>query len=160
MLFHLSINAHNPNKVALTLAEIMKGKCLPFPVVDNAYIALADDDLGTAVEVYPSNISLTPGDDDKPVKFVLQNPELGKAIHFAIKTNLSQSEVFKLAEKNGWRCLLCDRGPFFKVIEFWLENERLVEVITEDLKQNIIKAHHSAFWENALNSDIDHSKSH
>lgn len=160
MLFHLSINAHDPKKVAESLAQIMNGKCLRFPVVDNAYIALADDGLGTAVEVYPSNIALKKGDDNNPVKFVKQTPELGTAIHFAIQTKLSKGDIFALAKENGWRCLLCDRGPFFKVIEFWLENERLVEIITEDLKENIVKAHHSSFWEAALDSDIDHSSHH
>jgi hypothetical protein len=40
-------------------------------------------------------------------------------------------ELLELGRKEGWRCLLTDRAVF-KLVELWLENHFLLEVIPED----------------------------
>ncbi len=67
MLFHLSIAADDPQHVAGFFAEIWGGEALPFPaVIDGSWAALAGDDRGTMIEVYPrgTEIHVCEGDAD------------------------------------------------------------------------------------------------
>jgi len=49
MINHISISAHNPERVANVLAELWNGYTFPFPACPNSFIALADDGRGTMV---------------------------------------------------------------------------------------------------------------
>lgn len=144
MIAHLSIDASNPERVARVIAELWRGKALPFPVVDGGWIVLADDDRGSAIEIYPKATEMTPGvgDEGAPPNdgyaaqpFEVQprratsSREFG-ATHVAIETPLDEADVKKIAQREGWRELGCERGPAFRVVEFWLENRVLVELLT------------------------------
>ena len=67
MLFHLSIDADDPRNVANVIAELWGGQAFPFPpVLTGSWVAMAGDDRGTTVEVYPRGAELheAPGDAD------------------------------------------------------------------------------------------------
>jgi hypothetical protein len=39
-----------------------------------------------------------------------------------------------IADREGWRMVLCRRGDdYFDVIEFWLENQLLIELLSPEL---------------------------
>src|SRR5262249_22446331 len=40
-------------------------------------------------------------------------------------------KVKQIAERAGWHCVTCNRGPFH-VIEVWVENDTMVEVLPPD----------------------------
>jgi len=42
------------------------------------------------------------------------------------------STVQAIAERAGWKCYDCNRGPFH-VIEVWVENETMVEILPAGL---------------------------
>ena len=52
------------------------------------------------------------------------------AFHRALTTDLAREEVLALAEARGWRTLSCDRGGVFGVIEVWVDDTVLVEVLS------------------------------
>ena len=52
--------------------------------------------------------------------------------HLAIETKLTRDEIISRAEKLGWRSLYCDRAGVFGVIEVWIDNLYLVEVLTQE----------------------------
>ena len=146
MINHISIGANDPEKVANFLAKIWNGYAFPFPPCPNSYIVLADDGNGTAVEITPANTVLVPGEgfpatenfdentltEDFEAKFVAgqSSPEY-VATHLAVNTHLSEAEVLELANREGWRTLICnrDRG-LFQLIEVWVENRFMLEVFT------------------------------
>ena len=65
MLFHLSIAAREPRHVANVIAELWGGAALPFPpVMEGSWIAIAGDDRGTAIEVYPDGTVLRETEGD------------------------------------------------------------------------------------------------
>ena len=65
MLFHMSIAAADPQHVASVIAELWQGKSQPFPPVsDNAWVALAGDERGTLIEVYPQGTVLRESEGD------------------------------------------------------------------------------------------------
>jgi hypothetical protein len=40
-------------------------------------------------------------------------------------------KVEEIAKRAGWQCFDCNRGPFH-VIEVWVENETMVEILPPD----------------------------
>jgi hypothetical protein len=148
MLFHCSISAHDPSRVARVIAAIWRGEAHPFPPVDGAWIAIAGDDRGTAMEVYPFGTDMLPGEAQTAFA---NNPAATEhsTSHQAIATRLTEAEVLAIAAAEGWRALHCNRGPF-EVIEVWLENRILVEVLTADMQQQYLAFLTPANWRRFL----------
>ena len=127
MIHHLSIAAANPKQAADVLAEIMGGKAVPFPPNPGSFFALQLDDHGSGVEVYPAGTVLQPA-DDKGGTFVRNDPRGYGSTHFALSVATDGKTVQEIAARAGWKCFDCNRGPFH-VIEVWVENETMVEVL-------------------------------
>jgi len=129
MIHHLSIAARDPKRAAEVLAELMGGKAVPFPPNPGSYFALQLDDHGSGVEVYPAGTHLEPAGAEGG-SFVKQ-PQSGRAFgatHFALSVGTDAKSVEQIAKRSGWHCVTCNRGPFH-VIEVWVENDTMVEVL-------------------------------
>lgn len=143
MIRHLSIPARDPRRVASALASVMGGRAYPFPVYAGAWIAIAGDHHGTAVEVYPDDRVLVrgvgaAGDAPSPGGWAPAPHEvqLGTApaptryaTHLAVDSPLSTAELLAIGAREGWRAIECDRGGAFDVVELWLEDRVLVEAV-------------------------------
>jgi hypothetical protein len=127
MIHHLSIAARDPQRVAGVLAEIMGGKAVPFPPNPGSFFALQLDEHGSGVEVYPAGTELQPGGDDGGT-FVRKEARGFGPTHFALSVKTDADKVKAVASREGWNCFDCNRGPFH-VIEVWVENESMVEVL-------------------------------
>ena len=127
MIHHLSIAARDPKQAADVLAELMGGKAVPFPPNPGSFFALQLDDHGSGVEVYPAGTELRPGGVTGG-NFVRNEARLYGSTHFALSVATDGKTVREIAERAGWHCYDCDRGPFH-VIEVWVENETMVEIL-------------------------------
>lgn len=127
MIHHLSIAARDPQHVAGVLAELMGGKAVPFPPNPGSFFALQLDDHGSGVEVYPAGTELRPGGENGG-GFVKKEARGFGPTHFALSVKTDADNVKSIAEREGWQCFDCNRGPFH-VIEVWLENESMVEIL-------------------------------
>jgi len=127
MIHHLSIAAHNPEHVAGVIAEIMGGTVVPFPPNPGSFFALQMDEHGSGVEVHPAGLELQPA-NEVGAGFAKGEPHGFSAVHFALSVATDGDKVAEIAAREGWRCYTCNRGPFH-VIEVWLENETMVEVL-------------------------------
>jgi hypothetical protein len=124
MIHHLSIAARDPKQAAGVLAELMGGKAVPFPPNPGSFFALELDDHGSGVEVYPNG--------DVGGTFTKQPKSRGYgATHFALSVSTERQKVEEIAKRAGWQCFVCNRGPFH-VIEVWVENETMVEILPPD----------------------------
>jgi hypothetical protein len=142
MLFHLSIDADDPKRVASVLAEIWGGVALPFPpVAQGSWMAMAGDARGTGVEVYPRGTELHIGAGDAD-GYGVTNPDARRhsPVHFAMATTLSFEEVFALAGREGWPVKYRKRGGVFGVIELWVEGCRMVEVLTDEMQREYLES--------------------
>ena len=141
MLFHVSISALNPQRVAEAIAELWGGAAMPFPPVgEGSWVAHAGDDRNTLVEVYARGTELFPGPGDADAVGVV-NP-LGAratATHIAIATPFEIDTVMDLAARHGWLAKYCKRGDAFGVIELWIENAVLVEVLTPAMQREYLE---------------------
>lgn len=130
MIHHLSFSAINPLRVAEVLAKIWGGTVAPFPAHPASYMVLAMDDYGTMIEVYPAGTEAVPGGGQAPVIFshnAMASSYSGT--HIAISVPTTQAQIEQIAAQEGWRCVHCDRDGFFEVIELWVENRILVELL-------------------------------
>ena len=144
MIAHVSVPARNPKDTALFLGKIIDGAVFEFPVVPGAWIAVAEDGSGLAIEVYPIDMAHHPGvgDVDPAVRpdgngtvpwedqihpATVQTQPSG--FHLALSTTLREDDIVATAKAAGWRALPCDRAGVFKVVEVWIDNNVLVEVL-------------------------------
>src|SRR5512137_2259082 len=107
MIAHVSIPARDPRSTALLLASLIDGEAFEFPVVPGAWIAVARDGSGLAVEVYPDGMAHHRGvgevapaaatDDPQTMPWEDQihpdGPQLRPAaFHFALATALDDEQ--------------------------------------------------------------------
>ena len=106
MIFHASLPANDPKHVAHVLAELWDGFAAPFSPFPDAWMAVAGDDRGSIIEVYPSDQVITPGGGhEESVSYganTLKRPQYS-AFHMAIATKLSAEDVIAIGEREGWR---------------------------------------------------------
>jgi hypothetical protein len=142
MIHHLSIAARDPQHVADILAEFMGGIAVPFPPHPGSYFALQLDEHGSGVEVYPAGTELQPG-GGSGASFVKQPAaERGYGpTHFALSVATAADTVAAISRREGWQCFRCNRGPFH-VIEVWVENEALVEILPPEFTREYLAATH------------------
>jgi hypothetical protein len=136
MIHHVSIPAREPRHVAEVLAELMGGKCHPFGPLEGAFMATSGDEHGTMIEVYPERATLDiPASDDQVVFGENKVPPNTWPFHALLSVPLEPDEIERIGTREGWRAKTFGRGmqgqkPFFHVIEFWLENRLMIEVVS------------------------------
>lgn len=133
MIHHLSIPARDTRHVADVLAELFGGVVTGFGPYPNSWIAWAGDDHGTAIEVYPVGTEMYPPTGHGQAAFRHDPTASGAtATHATVSLDRTETEILAVAEREGWRALRLPRGPF-DVIEFWIENTVMVELMTSDM---------------------------
>lgn len=151
MIFHASIPADDPRHVAGVLAEIFGGEALPFPPWPGAFVALAGDARNTTIEVYPRDAVLQPGEGEEmcqPGKDT--EARRYSCIHLAVATALSVEQVLAIGAREGWRALRLNRGGLFDVIEFWVENSLMIEVMTAEMQAQYLARPNIPGWRKFL----------
>ena len=131
MLHHISIAVKNPQHVAQVLAEIMQGSVIPFPPNPGSYVALAGDEFGTMIEFYPTGTELIPNVWEGQAGF--QSNEQSSqysSVHAAISVPISLEEIERIGTREGWRVFAANRDGLFDVVEFWIENCLMLELLT------------------------------
>lgn len=137
MIRHLSFAARDPQVVATAIAELWGCEAFPFPhVAQGSWVAISGDRRGSTMEVYPLGAELHPveGDNDAVAVMALA-PATHTSTHAAIDTVLDQAGVFALAQRHAWLAKYRKRGGIFGVIELWVENTFLLEVMTPEMQR-------------------------
>jgi hypothetical protein len=150
MQFHISMAAERPEQAARLVAELWGGRAYPFPpVADGSWIAVAGDDRGSAIEVYPLATELREGDCEPPVRGATGGQGRGGPVHVAIATELGVESVKLIAKRFGAPARVCSRGPF-KVIEIRAEGGFTIEVLTAKMQAEYLASFHFAGWKSFL----------
>jgi hypothetical protein len=151
MIFHISIAAKDPKRVASVIAELWRGEAMEFlPAGNGSWIALAPDERNTAIEVYPLGKLLsfrTPSSmaaDPDPTGAGLS------ATHVALATHMSSDEVFAIGEREGWFTRPMYRKMGFRVIELWVEDRVMLEVLTPDMQAEYLETTKIPRWHEAM----------
>ena len=141
MLFHMSIAAKDPQHVASVIAELWGGEAKRFPPIsDNGWIALARDDRGTCLEVYPQGTVLRETDGDFDAHGEPLGTDSFSPTHGAIATPLDREQVLAIARREGWPAKYRKRGGMFGVVELWIEGHQMMEVLTPEMQTEYLAA--------------------
>lgn len=149
MLFHCSVEADDPQRVAGFIAELWGGEALPFPsVIDGSWVALAGDDRGTMIEFYPRGTELHETEDG--AIGVLSAHRRLNGTHMAIATKLDRDEVLSLCEREGWPAKYCRRGGVFGLVQVFVEDCQMLEILTEEMQREYLDAITIPNWKKML----------
>ena len=136
MIHHVSFAAEDPERAARAVAELWGGEAFPFPpVAKGSWVAISGDERGTTMEIYPAGTELHPteGDADGEARMA-ETPARYTASHAAIATRLDAEAVHAIARRHGWLSKYRKRGGIFGVIELWIENSLMLEVMTPEMQ--------------------------
>ncbi len=110
-------------------------------------MAASGDAHGTMIEVYPERTTLDiPKNDDQVVFGDNVSPPETWPFHVLLSVPLQPEQIEAIGAREGWRAKTFGRGmrgrkPFFHVIEFWLENRLMIEVVSPEM---VARVRHSA----------------
>jgi len=148
MLFHVSIDAENPKRVAQVIAELWGGIATPFPpVMVGSWVAMAGDARNTIVEIYPRGTELVLAEGEAGADGRIGAKLSHSATHFAMATDLDLGRVMAIADREGWPVKYCKRGGAFGVIELWVEGTRMIEVLTPEMQAEYLDAMTVSNWQ-------------
>lgn len=141
MLHHISVAVYNPMHVAEVMAEILQGTMMPFPPNPGSYMTLTGDQYGTLLEFYPIGTELIPNAWEGQAGFQM-NEQITHytSVHAAISVPISLEEIERIGEREGWRVVLANRDGLFDVVEFWVENRLMLELLTPAIVSKYLKA--------------------
>ncbi|HEU0100420.1 MAG TPA: hypothetical protein VFQ67_16800 [Allosphingosinicella sp.] len=150
MLFHISMAAERPEQAARLVAELWGGRAYPFPpVAEGSWIAMAGDDRGSGVEVYPIGTELYEAPGEAGARSRPGRPSPAGPVHVAIATGLGIDSVEQIARRFGAPAKVCSRGPF-RVIEVWVEGRFMIEVLTPEMQSEYLASFTFAGYERFL----------
>jgi hypothetical protein len=151
MIFHISISADDPKRTATMLAELWRGEAFPFPMVGKgSWVAHAGDDRRSTIEVYPRDMALYPTERAGEERY--EPVSRNGPFHAAIATPLGIEEVEEIGRKYGCHTSLCQRGPWFRVIEMWVDNCLMLEMMTPEMQEEYQRSITVENWRGMLAS--------
>ena len=138
MIHHYSIAVHDPENVSEVLARLFDGRISRFGPYPNSYIVWLGDEHGSAIELFPAGTELHPDEGQGQANF-RHNKQHSKysATHAAISISRTREEIFAIAKEQNWQAIELSRGGF-NVIEFWIENKIMVELLTPDMARDYL----------------------
>lgn len=75
--------------------------------------------------------------------------------HLNISTNKTIEEVRELADAENWRVLVCNRAEgLFQLVEVWVENSLLLELMTPEQTARYIEITQPDFMKKAFEAPI------
>ncbi len=97
----------------------MAGEALPFPPVENGWMAWSGDG-NVDLEVVPRGYLIHRGEDEGGW-YRVENAQRLSEVHLAISTG---------RPKEGWPARVCPRGNgFFELVEVWVEGVFMLEML-------------------------------
>jgi len=151
MIFHISISADDPKRTATMLAELWRGEAFPFPMVGKgSWVAHAGDDRRSTIEVYPRDMALYPTERAGEERY--EPVSRNGPFHAAVATPLSIENVEEIGRKYGCHTSLCQRGPWFRVIEFWVDNCLMLEMMTPEMQDEYQRSITVENWRGMLSA--------
>ncbi|SKA27017.1 hypothetical protein SAMN02745126_04607 [Enhydrobacter aerosaccus] len=140
MIHHFSLPARDPVNVAKVLAKLIGGRAYRFSgPLPGAAMAVSGDRHGTMIEVYPETIVMAPGDDEAPVAYrSLPGDRSYMGFHALLSVPLDRMAIERIGAEAGWRTKFFSRAapgrpPVFHVVEVWVENRYLLEVVPAEM---------------------------
>src|SRR3954454_4312615 len=132
MLFHASIPARDPEHVATVLAEVWRGRVLPFAAAPGTFVVTAGEGPEIHIEVTAAARTTLPPDQPGAVKLAVLDPLVGTPVRLGVPRE--EADLHRIARAAGWRSRTARREGAFRVVELWLENWFMLEALTPTMQ--------------------------
>lgn len=141
MIHHISIEADDPMKVATVLAKLMGGRARKDFPFKNSCGAFSGDEYGTMIECWQRGevVSIP---KSGPGKFEVKDSEVlqeYQSFHTALSVKLEDDEIMAIAKEAGWETGI-RANRVFSLVEVWIENRLLLEVLSPTQADNYMRA--------------------
>lgn len=134
MIHHVSVPVTDTRHVIEVLRELLGGVITEFGPYRDSWILWTGDENGTAIEVYPVGTEMYPPDGPGQALFrESAHPSPFVATHATVSLRRTVEDIQEIANAQGWRAVRLPRGPF-DVIEFWIENHVMLELMTPEME--------------------------
>ena len=128
MIAHASIPADDTRKTAAVLADLMQGEALPFPPAGPNGWKVWSGDGDIDLEVVPRGATIRREETQANWRASEIASRLTE-VHLAVCVNRPESEIIAIAEKAGWPARHCVRGGIFSLVEVWVDDCFLIELL-------------------------------
>jgi hypothetical protein len=131
MILHASVVADRPKETAQVLATLLGGVALPLGPGEGTWTAIGPDPIGNLISVLARGSEfhrVTGGHPDTRSGA----PARHSGFHLLIETRLTEQEVLELAREHACHAQRAAHGAF-EVIEFWIDDCLLIELVTPEL---------------------------
>lgn len=137
-IHHFTVPAHDPERVARVLAEILGARIVPLPHQHNSFLVYAGDADGSAVEVWPSATRGVVGEGELKQRGDLPLPEAWPH-HAYVTTDASDADgILAIFAREGWRAERVFNGPphlGFGLVRGWIENHACIEIGGAEMRE-------------------------
>ena len=102
-------------------------------------MAVSGDRHGTMIEIYPDTVAMVPGEGEAPVSYRAAGRSAPHAgFHALLSVPHDRATIERIGRAAAWRTKFFSRAapglpPVFHVVEVWVENRVLLEVVPADM---------------------------
>jgi len=131
VIAHVSLPAVDCAKVARVLAEMLRGGALPFPPGGPEAWNCWSRDNDFQIVVTPCGQMMVEGrhGHEWTWREGVRDEARAYESHFAMAVPRLAADIVAIACAAGWHARVCNRGGLFDLVEVWVENAYLVEVL-------------------------------
>jgi hypothetical protein len=139
-IHHFSFPAHDPERVAGVLAELLGARVVRMPHPEGALFVYGGDADGTVIEVWPTALRI---DADGVVHGGLPLPPAWPHHAFITSDACDPDQVLAAFAREGWRAQHVHNGPpdsGFDLVRGWIENAMQIEIGGSDMRKQYERA--------------------
>jgi len=130
MIAHVSMPADDCQHVARVLAKMLGGGALRFPPGGPSAWNCWSRQNDFQIVVTPRGKVMVEGPTEQIwVSREGRFEDRACESHFAMGVERSAADIVAMAQAAGWHARICNRGGMFDLVEVWVENAYLVEVL-------------------------------
>ncbi len=130
-IHHFTVPAHDPARVASTLAEALGGRVVPLRHPEGTLLVYADDADGSAIEVWPAATRISADRRDLTQREELPLPEAWPHHAYVTSDACDADAIVALFAREGWWAEKVQNGPpgaGFSLVRGLIENHAGIEI--------------------------------
>ena len=136
-IHHFTVPAREPSRVAAVLAEVLGARVLSLPHPVGTLLVYADDQDGSAIEVWPAELRINSAHTDLEPRD-LPLPEAWPHHAYVTSDACDTETILAIFEREGWWAELAHNGPpngGFSLVRGRIENHTAIELGGSDMRQ-------------------------
>ncbi len=135
-IHHFTIPAHDPDRVANVLAELLGARVIHLPHPTGTRLVYAGDSDGSAIEIWPAATRGETGGREL-TQSELALPERWPHHAYLTSDACDVDQALAIFAREGWTAHKVHNGPpnsGFSLVRGWIENHAAIEIGTSEMR--------------------------